>query len=118
MPADQTAPLSLTLGVRPARGLILVPEIENLPWMRVFEAAIASQMRCWGGGQNIVVPYSDTIMENPLFWKLLDRADPDQIRIYTGSVAEMEELDPEWFEAPRRTEEAQLAEFPGDNTTS
>src|SRR5215510_608871 len=82
------APLSLTLGVRPARGLILVPEFEALPWMRAFEAAIASQMRCWGGGQSIVLPYSDAIADNPLFWALLDRADPDQIRVYTGSVAD------------------------------
>jgi diadenosine tetraphosphatase ApaH/serine/threonine PP2A family protein phosphatase len=118
VPADQlTAPLSLTLGVRPARGLILVPEIEALPWMRAFEAAIASQMRCWGGGQSIVVPYSDTIADNPLFWALLDRADPDQIRVYTGSVAEMEELDPEWFEAARQAQEAELADLPGEHAT-
>jgi hypothetical protein len=118
VPADQlTAPLSLTLGLRPARGLILVPEIEGLQWRLAFEAAIASQMRCWGGGQNIVVPYSDTIGVNPLFWQLLDHADPDQIRVYTGSVAEMEELDPEWFEASRQATEAQLADLPGDHTT-
>lgn len=118
VPADQlTAPLSLTLGVRPARGLVLVPEIPALPWMRAFEAAVASQMRYWGGGQSIVVPYSDTIAENPLFWALLDRADPDQIRVYTGSVAEMEELDPEWFEAARQAQEAELAGLPGEHTT-
>src|SRR5262245_28304032 len=111
------APLSLTLGVRPARGLILVPEFEALPWMRAFEAAIASQMRCWGGGQSIVLPYSDAIADNPLFWALLDRADPDQIRVYTGSVAEMEELDPVWFEAARQAQEAELADLPGDHTT-
>lgn len=118
MPSNRlTAPLSLTLGVRPARGLVLVPEIEGLTWMRTFEAAIASQMRCWGGGQNIVVPYSDTIGENPLFWQLLDRADPDQIRFYTGSVAELEELDPERYEASRQEQEAALADFPGDHTS-
>jgi hypothetical protein len=118
VPADQlTAPLSLTLGVRPARGLILVPEIEGLPWMRAFEAAIASQVRCWGGGQSIVLPYSDTIADNALFWALLDRADPDQIRVYTGSVVEMEELDPEWFEAARQAQEAQLADLPGEHAT-
>jgi hypothetical protein len=39
--------------------------------------------------------YSDAIGDNPLFWQLVDRADPDQIRIYTGSIAELEELDPD-----------------------
>jgi len=117
VPDDQlTAPLSLTLGVRPARGLILVPEFgETLPWMRAFEAAIASQVRTWGGSQSIVLPYSDTIADNPLFWALLDRADPDQILVYTGSVAEMEELDPEWFEASRQAAEAQLADLACDH---
>jgi phage FluMu protein Com len=117
MSVDQlTAPLSMTLGVRPARGLILVPEIDGLHWMKAFEAAIASQMRCWGGSQNIVIPYSGALADNPLFWRLLDCADPDQIRVYTGSVAELEELDPDWFEQARTRQEADLAEIPGDHT--
>jgi hypothetical protein len=33
-------------------------------------------------------PYSDAIGDNPLFWQLLDRTNPDQVRVYTGSVAE------------------------------
>jgi hypothetical protein len=115
MPAPQPlGPLSLTLGVRPARCLILVPDIEGIPWMRVFEAAIASQMRCWGGGQSLVLPYSDTLGDNPLFWELLDRADPDHVLVYTGSMAELEELDPDRFEDARQRQEAELAEVPGD----
>jgi hypothetical protein len=88
--------------------------MEGLPWMRVFEAAIASQMRCWGGGGNPVVPYSDAIGDNPLFWQLVDRADPDQIRIYTGSIAELEELDPDIYEASRRQQEIGLADLLGE----
>ena len=68
-----------------------------------------------GGGANIVVPYGDTIGENPLVWQLLDRADPDQIRVYTGSVADLEDLDPDLYEASRRQQEARLAELPGDH---
>ncbi len=110
--ARERAPLSLTLGVRPARALVLVPQIDEVPWMRTFEAAIAAQMRCWGGGANLVVPYSDDLADNPLFWQLADRLDPDQVRIYTGSVAELEHLDPDRYREAEQATLAQLAEMP------
>jgi hypothetical protein len=116
VPSDEfNAPLSLTLGVRPARGLVLVPNIDGISWMRTFEAAIASQMRCWGGGQNLIVPFDDKIGDNPLFWHLIDRLDPDQIRVYTGSMADLEELDPEEYRTAREAQQAEMADLPGNH---
>lgn len=114
LPDELNAPLSLTLGVRPARGLILVPNLDGISWMRTFEAAIASQMRCWGGAQNLVVPYGEEIGNNPLFWQMIDFLDPDQIRIYTGSMADLEELDPEEYKTAREAQEAALTDLPGE----
>jgi hypothetical protein len=106
-----TAPLSLTLGVRPARALVLVPQIFDIPWERTFEAAIAAQMRSWGGGAHLVMPYSDDLGDHPLFWQLADRLDPDQVRIYTGSVAELEYLDPARYAEAEATTRAQMEEM-------
>lgn len=94
-----------------------MPELGQVSWMRSFEAAIASQMRFWGGGQNILLPYTETVGENELFWQLLDRADPDQILVYTGSVMEAEQLDPEWLAADRQSREEALSDIPGEHAS-
>jgi hypothetical protein len=114
VPDTPLTPLSLTLGVRPARALVLVPEIEGVGWMRTFEAAIAAQLRCWGGGAHLVVPFSDDLGDNPLFWQVADRLDPDQVRVFTGSVADLEGLYPERYRESEVTTQAQLAEMPAE----
>jgi hypothetical protein len=48
--------LSVTLGVRPPRIGVLVPRIQGISWQRLFELAVATQSRLWGGSGNLVFP--------------------------------------------------------------
>jgi hypothetical protein len=90
-------PLSMTLTVRPARACIFVPDIEGVPWERLVEQAIASQVRVWGGGKNLIVPVGWAITDDEIFWRIIDRLDPDVIGVYQPTYADIAEAAPELY---------------------
>lgn len=100
-------PVTATLGVRPHRVAVLVPNA-FLGWQKMFTGAITTQTRWWGGSQNLVFPFVDDLAERELFWRLLDVFDPDHFVIHTGARGDLEYLDPAGFAEARRRIEADL----------
>ena len=52
-----------------------MPRVKGIGWMRLFEAALASQCQVWGGHANIVLPLTADMTDQRLFWELVDRFD-------------------------------------------
>ena len=88
--------LSVSLSVRPARVGVFVPRVPGISWMRLFELAIATQMRSWGGTGHLVFPMTADFADRELFWALADRLDADSWAAYGVSVQDLETLDPRW----------------------
>lgn len=105
-----TGALSLSLGVRPPRLGLLVPIVKGLSWPLVVECALASQAQIWGGQANLPLPMTPGFEQSELFWALADRLDADTY-IATGlSVADMEEVEPNWYRRERARFDEQFAD--------
>ncbi len=104
-------PLSASLGVRPTRAGVFVPSVNDLSWQNMFTGALSALTRFWGGSQNLVFSITEDLAEHELFWALVDLHDADQFLIYSGSIAELELLAPEWYVAARAREEERIAGF-------
>jgi hypothetical protein len=87
-------PLTMRLTARPARACIFVPDIAGVPWQRVLEYAIAAQVRVWGGSKNLVIPAGWPIPDDELFWRIIDRLDPDVFGVFQPTYADMAEIAP------------------------
>ncbi len=99
------APLSAILTARPVRACVFVPIVEGVAWQRLVEHALATQMRAWGGAFNLVVPTTPEIADDGLFWRLVDRFDPDVVALHLPTYADVEEFAPERYaEAIARTD--------------
>jgi hypothetical protein len=108
-----TGILSVSLAVRPARLVVLVPSVKGLSWLAVFESALAAQCQFWGGQANIIVPTDPGYLDNPVLWELLDRQDPDAFVLAALSVADMEFADPRWYQSWLAAQHAALErDFP------
>jgi hypothetical protein len=102
----------MTLAVRPARAAVLVPRVKGIGWMRLFEAALASQCQVWGGHANIVLPLTADMTDRRLFWELVDRFDADEFVLHSVAEGDMAELQPRWWrERPRNTQAELDAKF-------
>ncbi len=109
--SSPTGALSLSLGVRPPRLGLLVPIVKGLSWPLVVECALASQAQIWGGQANLPFPMTPGFEESELFWALADRLDADTY-ITTGlSVADMEEVEPNWYQRERARFDEQFADY-------
>ena len=95
-----------SLGVRPARAAILVPKVKGWSWLAMFEAALASQSRCWGGRGNLIFPMSGDMKDRELFWELADRFDADVFVLHEPTYADIEEVLPAWHRSFVRTQRA------------
>ncbi len=96
-----------SLGVRPARAVVLVPKVKGWSWLALFEGALAAQSRCWGGSANLVLPFSVDLKDRDLFWELADRFDADTFVTYEPTYADTQEILPAWhksFMAKQRAE--------------
>jgi hypothetical protein len=102
------APLSAVLTVRPPRTCVFVPSVENIPWQRMVEHALAAQTRVWGGGANLVVPLGRELVDDEVFWRIVDVFDPDLIGLHTCIWADLEEIDPTGYTAAVQHQEDQL----------
>jgi hypothetical protein len=90
--------IPISMAARPARlGLLVPADITGLPWPQMFEAALATQSRFWGGSGNLVFPLTKRFAENEVFWVLAEIFDADAWLHYTPTVGEMEHLDPRYY---------------------
>lgn len=87
------------MSVRPARlGLLLQTNVEGVPWMSMFDAALAAHSRFWGASGNLIFPLTADFREQEVFWALADRFDPDAFVTYAPTRAEVREFAPGVYE--------------------
>jgi hypothetical protein len=91
------APLSAVLVARPVRACVFVPAVQGVAWQRLVEHALAAQTRIWGGTYNLVVPTGWEIGDDELFWRLIDRFDPDVVALHAPTHADVEGIAPEMY---------------------
>jgi hypothetical protein len=65
--------------------------------MAMFEAALTAQTRFWGGSGNLIFPLAADFTEQDVFWALAEVFDPDAFVVYAPTLAEMEQLEPEFY---------------------
>jgi hypothetical protein len=104
--AFPSAPLSASLVVRPVRACVFVPAVESIAWQRLVEHALAAQTRVWGGWFNLVVPTAWDLGNDELFWRLIDRFDPDVVGLHVPTYSDIAEVAPaSYAKAIERAEE-------------
>jgi hypothetical protein len=87
------------MSVRPARlGLLVPTNIDGVPWMTVFDAALAAHARFWGASGNLIFSLGADLEEQEVFWALADRFDADAFVTYAPTRAEMREYAPGVYE--------------------
>jgi hypothetical protein len=94
--------LGAQVALRPMRAGVFIPEMPGLHWHRVWEHALATQCRFWGGSANVPFPLDESLIESELFWALADCFDPDVWLVHTGKLADLEELDPDQYARVRK----------------
>jgi hypothetical protein len=105
------APLSAILVARPVRACIFVPAVEGVAWQRLVEHALAAQTRVWGGSSNLVVPMGWELGDDELFWRLVDRFDPDVVALHLPTYADVEEIAPDKYADAIAQADRQLSEL-------
>jgi hypothetical protein len=91
------APLAAILVARPVRACVFVPSVEGVRWERMVEHALGTQARIWGGNQNLIVPLGWEVADEELFWRLVDRCDPDVVALHAPTLADVEEIAPDVY---------------------
>jgi hypothetical protein len=87
------------MSVRPARlGLLVPTNVDGVPWMTVFDAALAAHARFWGASGNLIFPLTADLEDQKVFWALADRFDADAFVTYAPTRAEMREFAPEVYD--------------------
>ena len=90
-------PLYLTLSARPPRLGVVLPLAKDVPWQRTYEMALAAQSPLWGGDANLVLPATNDIHDNELFWTLAERLDADYFVSAAFTHRDVGEADPQWL---------------------
>ena len=94
-PVTPPSHLPIAMAVRPARlGLLVPTRVDEIAWLKLFEAALAAQARVWGASGNLIFPLTADVAERELFWELADRFDADAFVTYAPEWTEMRELAP------------------------
>jgi hypothetical protein len=104
--------VGVSLVARPLRLRLLVPEPAGVAWQATFAAALASQVRVWGGSQTLVLPTPAGAADDALLWALVDRFDVDWWSLYVPSHGELEDLDPAAHRSWRSQLDAHLGSLP------
>ena len=68
-----------------------------MPWQRTYEMALAAQSPLWGGDANLVLPATNDIHDNELFWTLAERLDADYFVSAAFTHRDVGEADPQWL---------------------
>jgi hypothetical protein len=83
--------LTVNARVRPGRVAVLL-DVNDAQWQGSSLRVIEYFTRLWGGCGNIIIPTDGKVI-SPLFWRILERFDPDYLDAYgrTGRDVEIEE---------------------------
>jgi hypothetical protein len=73
---------------RPIRALVLVPLPESVPWQVAMMVALRGQAATWGGSANLVVPWTDDLLERDELWAIASAVDPDIVAVARLSGAD------------------------------
>jgi hypothetical protein len=104
--------LAAQVALRPMRVGVFIPEVPGVSWHRMWEHALATQCRWWGGSANVPFPLDEALIDNELFWALADCLDPDAWVVHTGKLADLEELNPSDYVRVRKELAEAHAEYP------
>lgn len=105
-------PATLALSVRPVRTVSFVPELEEVPWQRMFRFSLRVQAATWGGWGNLLLPApKGDASEDLLLWTLLDVFDADVFLPQLVRVGDLEELAPERYEKLEQDRRQELADL-------
>ncbi len=88
--------LTISTSVRPGRLAVLV-DAKDPQWQSSCLRIIEYFTRMWGGCGNIIVP-TDGKQIDPLFWRILERFDPDYLEAYRRTGRDLEIEEPARFE--------------------
>ncbi|HKM48819.1 MAG TPA: hypothetical protein VJX69_14600 [Terriglobales bacterium] len=88
--------LTIETRVRPGRVAVFV-DINEPQWQGTCLRVIEYFTRLWGGCGNIIVPTDGKVI-SPLFWRILERFDPDYVRAYARTGQDIEIEEPAKFE--------------------
>lgn len=81
--------------VRPGRVAVLV-DVSDAHWQGTCLRVIQYYTKMWGGMGNIIIPTDGNTIA-PIFWKVLERFDPDYLYGYRRSWRDVERDEPETF---------------------
>lgn len=111
------AHIPVMMAARPARlGLLVEAELNGVHWLRLFEGALATQSRFWGGQGNLIFPLTKDFTDQEVFWVLADLFDADAFVTYAPTWREVATISPSVYNAQMAawrkqiTEKADLAE--------
>jgi hypothetical protein len=106
-------PLTLALSVRPLRSVVVVvPELEGVPWQRLFRLAITRLTSVWGGLGDLVLPEPiGDAASDELLWAILDAYDADTYHPLPVTVGDLEALSPERYQQIRKEHEDELSGY-------
>jgi hypothetical protein len=88
--------LTIETRVRPGRAAVLV-DINDPHWESSCLRVLEYFTRLWGGCGNIIVPTDGKVI-SPLFWRILERFDPDYLDAYARTGRDVEIEEPAKFE--------------------
>lgn len=106
---ESVSPITVALSVRPIRSVILVPEVERIPWQSLFRFACQCHTATWRGSGNLILPVPKGYgSENRLFWDLVDLFDADTFHGLPVRVGDVETLAPDYYRARFAERKAEL----------
>lgn len=108
--------LTISTSVRPGRVAVLV-DAKDPQWQSTCLRIIEYFTRMWGGCGNIIVP-TDGKQIGPLFWRILERFDPDYLEAYKRTGRDLEIEEPAKFEEMYRRHIAGWEKQIGENTST
>jgi hypothetical protein len=79
--------VAASLSVRPPRRLVFVRPEEGQDWQQQILDALVEASERWGGIGDLMVPLSDDLLDNELFWSLADAHDADAYEILGGVLS-------------------------------
>lgn len=98
MPDDRLEPAQLALTVRSPRRLTFVPIVEDFDWRLSFAAALGRHCEVWGGVGHLLMPLDAGTEDHDLFWSVASLYDADTYAVADITAAELELLDPAFYE--------------------
>jgi hypothetical protein len=78
-----------------------------MPWQLSMMAALRGQAATWGGSANLVVPWTEDLLERPELWAIAAALDPDVIAVARPTLSDFAGLVPGGYPEPEAADEVQ-----------